>query len=151
MSPFILKCVPVWTVNYVVTLKRRKKVILDWAAKSWVSEKAWSLVWHDREVGGGEMAWGRNMTEIIGSLSRWRAWYTTFKEFIFLEGIGDWWWFGSRQMIRSDLFSIEKEQKYIPLPLFSMLLPHTWGEGETDENHVLSECKHTHNWAPLNL
>lgn len=144
MSPFTLKCVPVWTVNYVSHPKKKEKSHSRLSSKvmsKWKSMIFSGLAWR----GGwwGEMAWGRNMPEMIGTLSRWWAWYTTFKEFIFLEGIGDWWWFGSRQMIRLDLFSLEKEQKYIPLPLSSMLLPHTWGEGKRDETPVLSECKHS--------
>ena len=44
-----------------------------------------------------------------------------------------------------------RSKSTFPDQLFSMFCPHMQGEREGDENHVLSECKHTHNWAPLNL
>ena len=53
------------------------------------------------------MAWGRNMIEMIGSLSQWWAWYTTFKEFMCLKGSGDSWCLQSVQLLsRVRLFAI---------------------------------------------
>ena len=87
------------------------------------------------------MAWGRNMIEMIGSLSQWWAWYTTFKEFMCLKGSGDSWCLQSVQLLsRVRLFAIPwtaAHQVSLSITNSQSLLKLTSIESVMPSNHLI--------------